>query len=232
MTESLADTVADQLLDAVIDGSLPPGSLLPSEGELASAHGVSRLTIREAIRILRTNNVVSIKRGRGTEVNPPDQWTSLEAIVRAFAGNKHVTAAEQLLEARRIIEIGAAQLAATRRTDDDIEALEGYLDAMKAAHEASDVDAVVEADILFHDVIVHAGGNHFLPLLFASFGPLLVETRRQTSAVPDIQEHAIAHHAEIIDALRAADANAARVAMERHMDQTLNDLRTYVTPAS
>jgi GntR family transcriptional repressor for pyruvate dehydrogenase complex len=235
---ALAEEVADRILESIIDGAVSANSSLPPESDLAEAHGVSRLTVREAIRILRTQNVVKINRGRGTSVNPPEQWTSLDAIVRASAGRSQADHAqggrggahvsERLLEARRMIEVGAAQLAAARRSEAELVELDSHLRGMKAAAEASDVDAFVADDIAFHDVIMRASGNVFLPALFGTFGPLLIETRRQTSAVPAIQWNAIDHHVQILVALRSGDSDLARIAMERHMNQTQSDLRHHV----
>ena len=95
-----------------------------------------------------------------------------------------------------MIEIGAAQLAALRRSADDLVALDGHVSGMRAAAAEGDVDTFVAEDIAFHDVIMRASGNLFIRALFSTFGPLLIETRRQTSAVPAIQYNAIEHHNE------------------------------------
>ncbi|SDH58180.1 FadR/GntR family transcriptional regulator [Nonomuraea jiangxiensis] len=224
---TLAESIAERLFQEIIEGRLTTSKPLPPEGELATTYNVSRLTVREAIRILRTQNVVRIRRGRGTEVNPPEEWTSLEAVVRASEGSLG-PGPERLLEARRMIEIGAAQLAAERRTDEDLVQLGVQLDEMRAASAAGDVTRFVEADIRFHDVIMRASGNIFVPLLFVPFGRLLIEARRQTSAVPEIQRNAIEQHANIVDALTEGDSEQARVAMEAHMQQTQRDLRQHV----
>lgn len=230
---TLAEGIAERLFEEIIAGHLTPKEPLPAEGELAAIHGVSRLTIREAIRILRTQNVVRIRRGRGTEVNPPKEWTSLEAIVRASAGptGQSGLVPERLLEARRMIEIGAVQLAAERRTDADLADLAERLEGMKAASTDHDVARFVDNDISFHVVIMRASGNVFVPLLFGTFGPLLLEARRQTSAVPEIQKNAIEQHGNIIRALTAGDPEEARLAMEEHMLQTQRDLRQHVLGA-
>nr|WP_246401141.1 four-carbon acid sugar kinase family protein [Jiangella mangrovi] len=230
----MADQIAERLLQSIIDQEFPPGSSLPAEAELAERFGASRLTVREAIRALRTQNVVRIQRGRGTLVNTPEQWTSLTALVQAANGATTATgatgqAAERLLEARRMIEVGAAQLAADRRDDADLARLAEHIDGMRRAAAAGDVERFVADDIAFHDVIMQASGNLFVPALFGTFGPLLIEARRQTSAVPEIRVNAIGHHVEILAALTGHDPEAARAAMERHMDQTLRDLRTHVT---
>ena len=121
-------------------------------------------------------------RGRGTEVNPPDAWTSLEAIVRAnLSDSEPGVLSKKLLEARRIIAIGSVELAAQRRTDKHLLGLYELLEAMRSAADRGDVAALAEADIEFHHMIMKASGNVFLPLLFNSFSPLLPR-----GAVPDL----------------------------------------------
>ncbi|MFC7328958.1 FadR/GntR family transcriptional regulator [Marinactinospora rubrisoli] len=227
---ALSDEIAEDLLTAIIDGRYSAGSALPAEGELAEKYAVSRLTVREAITALRVQSVVRIQRGRGTYVNPPDQWTALEPMIRAAATTPRTSAAisDRLIEARRLIETGAAQLAAERRTDDDLEQLATLIEDMRAADAAADVELFVQADIAFHDAVMRATGNAFVPLLFEPFGRLLVEARRETSAVAQIRAHAIGHHAAILDALRSGDPERARAAMTAHLDQTTDDLHTHV----
>ncbi|MDX3384727.1 FadR/GntR family transcriptional regulator [Streptomyces niveiscabiei] len=225
---SLADDLAEQVLTAIIDGQYPPDSALPPEGELAETGGVSRLTVREAVKALRAQNVVRVVRGRGTYVNPPDRWTALEPVVRAASRSASGALSERLIEARRLIENGACELAATRRTEDDLADLRRQLELMREAAENADTELFVQADIDFHDIVMRASGNLFVPLLFEPFGALLVEGRRETSAVPEIRTHALAHHARVLAALESGNAEAARAAMDGHMNQTADDLRTHV----
>jgi GntR family transcriptional regulator, transcriptional repressor for pyruvate dehydrogenase complex len=227
---SLSDQLAERLISAIIDGTHAPGTALPPEGELAEQYSVSRLTVREAIKALRVQNMVRIQRGRGTYVNPPAQWTALDPMIRAAAATPRSSGAisESLIEARRLIEVGAVELAASKRTDGDLEQLRQLLQDMRDAVDANDVELFVEADIAFHDAIMRASGNAFIPLMFEPFGRLLIEGRRETSAVPEIRANALAHHTRILRALEAADPALAREAMESHMCQTADDLRTHV----
>ncbi|WP_341393367.1 FadR/GntR family transcriptional regulator [Arthrobacter sp. G119Y2] len=229
MRKTLVDTVADLLLDRIIAGEIRPGSALPSEADIAAESSVSRLTVREALKALRAQNVVSVQRGRGTYVNAPEEWTSLDAMIRAAAfGKGRNNTSIQLLEVRRMIETGAAALAAVRHTEDDLSQLRVHLERMVQASQAGDVDRFVAADIAFHDVILRASGNILVPAMYLPLGRLLSAGRRETSAVPEIQEHAILMHRAICDALASGNAEDARVAMDNHMDQTHVDLVHYV----
>ena len=226
---ALPEELADMLLESIVDGQFPVESVLPSEGELALKYGMSRLTVREAVRILRSQNIVTIRRGRGTFINPPQAWTSLTAVVRIEEHRSPSGGVSgRLIEARRMVEIGAAQLAAVNRSKEDLESLAASIEEMRLATKANRVDLFVEADIAFHDVIMHATANMFIPFMFEPFGNLLVEARTETSSIPEIQMNAIAMHEAILEALTSGDPRRSRDAMEAHMDQTENDLRRYV----
>jgi GntR family transcriptional repressor for pyruvate dehydrogenase complex len=227
--KSLVGVVADELLDRIIEGEFPPGATVPGEHELSARHEVSRMTVREAMKTLQAQHILSVERGRGTFVNPLSRWTSLEAVLRAASeGKNEAEASVQLIELRRMLETGACELAAGRISEPDTEALFAYIAAMKAAHEVNDVAAFVEADLAFHDVILRASGNVFVSVLFEPLHRVLEKRRAETSAVPEIQVHAIGHHQNIADALQARDATKARQAMDAHMQQTLDDLKTLV----
>ena len=123
-----------------------------------------------------------------------------------------------------MIETGAASLAADRRAPADIDLLEEHLAGMEAAAAAADVDAFVRADIAFHDVILRASGNVLVPAMYEPLNRLLARGRRETSALPVIQQHALVMHRKILAAIAAGNAEDARLAMDQHMDQTREDL--------
>lgn len=225
---SLSEDLAERLLSEIIDGTYPPDAALPPEAELAEQASVSRLTVREAVKQLRAQNVVRVVRGRGTYVNPPDRWTALEPVVRAASRSSRTSLSEQLIEARRLIENGATELAALRRTESDLAELREHLATMREAADEADTEKFVQADIDFHAAVMRATANLFVPLLFEPFGPLLFEGRRETSAVPQIRINAIAHHEEVLAALESGNPDKAREAMNAHMNQTATDYRAHV----
>lgn len=227
--KSLVAEVADHLLDQIVAGQLPADSPIPGELELSATLEVSRMTVREAIKTLLAQRIIRVERGRGTYVNPINQWSSLDAVLRATSADSGAEqAAVQLIELRRMLETGACELAASKIGASELQALREHLDGMQKAHEQKDVDLFVREDLAFHEVILRASGNVFVPALFEPLGRVLSERRRETSALPEIQGHAIAQHEKILDALRAASPSKARAAMDEHMQQTLDDLRTYV----
>jgi DNA-binding FadR family transcriptional regulator len=177
---SIVDEIADRLLDRILSGAIKGGSALPPETEIAAEMNASRLTVREAIKVLQAHNIVQVRRGIGTFANLPEQWTSLDAIIRGVA--RGIGAEEiplRLLEARQMVETGAAELAATRHQAAHITAMQESIDLMVARRDLEDVAAFTAADIAFHDAVLTASGNPFIPALLNSLAPLLYSTRRE-----------------------------------------------------
>ncbi len=228
--ELAADRVVADLIEKILSGHIQPGSMLPSEADLAEEAGVSRLTIREAIKILRAQRVVEVQHGRGTLVNAIARWSPLDATLLAAKSQHTMGAAamaRKLLEARRLVEVGVAELAAARRTESDLDALAGANERMKEA--GDDVDMITKADLAFHQALMAAAGNAFIASLFDPLEELLYEARRQTKVHPEICAHAIAAHARILKAVRDKDPEGARWAMHDHLMQTEEDLEAILS---
>lgn len=226
---SRTQDAVDQLLDAIIAGTLTAGEQLPPEGQLAAEFGVSRLTLREAVRLLQAQGVIVQVPGSRHRIAPVSEWTGMDAVVRhARSAGQRRRSSLELLEVRVMIETGAAQLAAERRTDEHLEALRAALERMVQHHEADDVDAFVAADLEFHDTILRAADNRILIAAMLPLTSMLEETRGETSAVPQIREHAIDEHGKLLEAIRSGVAVAARDAMWNHMMQTRDDLVSLV----
>ncbi|MFP5250782.1 MAG: FadR/GntR family transcriptional regulator [Actinomycetes bacterium] len=219
----------DQLLDAIIAGRLTAGERLPPEGQLATEFGVSRLTMREAVRLLQAQGVIVQVPGSRHRIAPVSEWTGMDAVVRhARSAGQRRTSSLELLEVRMMIESGAAQLAAERRTGAHLAELEDALARMEQHHEAGELDAFVAADLEFHDVVLHAADNRILVAALLPLTSMLTETRAETSQVPEIRQHAIDEHRKVLEAIRAGVPSAARDAMASHMVQTRDDLLSLV----
>lgn len=227
----LAESVFEGLLEQVINGTYPPGSALPPENDLAASSDVSRLTVREALKKLQAQNVVQVRRGLGTYVNPSAQWTDLQAIIRfASAAADSPDVSLGLLEIRRMVETGAAELAALHATDEDLARMEAANAALQAAHDARDLDAVTAADLAFHDAVFRASANPFVPVILGPLSQLLYAMRRETSSFLEVQKHAIAHHALVLEAIRTRNPEVARKAMQAHINQTYDDYEHFIHP--
>lgn len=225
----LVDVVADGILDRIVDGELEVGAPLPSEADLGEQYEVSRVTVREALRTLAALRIIRVRSGVGSVVRPSSEWQPLEAVARYHSARGDDAAiAVQLLEVRRMLETGAAGLAAGRLGEEELAELADCVGRMEAASRAGDIEEFVIADLRFHEVILEGAGNVFLSRMFTPLTRILGERRAQTSRVPEIQRHAIAEHAHVLQALRGGDPEEARRAMDDHMQQTLRDLRRYL----
>src|SRR4051794_40610445 len=222
---TLADQLVEHLVTAIARGDHPPDSRLPPEDKLSELAAVSRLTVREAVKVLKLKGVVRVEQGRGTFVNPPSRWAPLDpALLAARTAAVHDAGelAVKLTEARRLVEVGGAGLGAERRPPAALLALERTLAEMGAA--IDDVEAFSEADIAFHGALMTAGDNSFVAALFEPIAMLLRQIRRETSRTRAARECAIGWHARILEAVRAGSRAEARAAMEGHMDATVVNL--------
>jgi GntR family transcriptional repressor for pyruvate dehydrogenase complex len=222
--DSLGDRIAARLLDDIVDGRYPPGSPLPPEWELAAREGASRLTIREAVRVLRQKSVVRVVRGRGTFVQPRERWSPLDAAVLGALARNPDALTERLnalLEARSLVEVGVAELAAARRDEADLAAMRAATVAMQDA--GDDVAAFVAADLAFHDAVMSAAGNQVVAALFEPIAQLLLDSREQTSRDPVARDHALRAHERVYAAIQRHDGVQAAWAMRDHLAQTGED---------
>lgn len=225
---NLVDATADQLLERIVAGEFDDGAL-PSQDALATECGVSRLTVREAIKALAQRGLVSVEHGVGTFVVPTSKWHDLPAVAKLYAYDPNgIEIARLLIEVRRMIEIGAAEVCAVRRPLAVIAELRACLDRMEAAAKVDDVAEFVSADIEFHDCILAGTQNPFVAAIYDPLRPVLLHGRTQTSSVRRIRGNAIAQHRGVLEAIESGDPDAARLAMTSHMDQTQHDLDAYV----
>lgn len=231
MRRGRVDAVAEQLLELILDGIFPAGHALPSESELATRFGVSRLTVREAIRSLVSTRVIHVQQGRSSLINPTSQWSPLDGrllAARSRVDTDPLMLPRRLLEARRAVEVAIAELAAMRRQESHVGRLGRCHEEMVAAHGRGDVAATAEADLAFHAVLFDAADNVFLDALFEPLASVLRTLREETSSVPDIRSHALEWHAAILRAVVAGDPQRAREAMCGHLVQTEEDLEHYL----
>jgi GntR family transcriptional regulator, transcriptional repressor for pyruvate dehydrogenase complex len=219
----LPDQVVGQLLAAVSGGEHPPGSQLPPEAELAARANVSRLTLREAVKVLRDKGVLRVEHGRGTFVNPPDLWSPLDPELLASRSTLDGASglfAQQLLEARTVVELGVARLAAHRRTEEDVAMMRTTVAGMQAGHDAGDLPGYTAADRAFHEALLIAARNPFLAALFEPIRTQVEQVRVTTACDDTMREKAIAAHTRILEAVAAADAQAATGEMWAHLEET------------
>jgi len=211
---SVTDQAIAKIKDLILSGEFNPGTKLPREQDLAARLGLSRNSLREAVRALTLIGVLDTRVGDGTYV------TSLEAdaLLTGLGLVGDLLEGSTLIEVhqvRRILEPVATGLAATRLTEADFGALEGCLERMDAAESTQ---AFIDADTEFHRIIVTASGNATLASLIQSLSGGMARARLWRS----ITEHGAIEstkqrHRDIYDALRAGDAERASAADLLHL---------------
>ena len=220
--ENLSEQISRQLLVAIAQGYYVAGDRLPPERELAERFQASRVAVREAIKLLSAKGIMTAVQGRGTTINPREQWNVLDPEL--FMLQSGEIAFEQLNEMRRIFEPEMAALAAERATVESIEIMRAYIE-----HPLEDeVEQHVDYDTGFHLEIAKATQNTVLLIVMSSITALLRESRRRTFLVPNEIEHSRACHREIFEAIERHDPHEARLAMAHHMEQVQRAIARYV----
>lgn len=199
--------------DMVLDGRLQPGDRLPSERALSEALGVSRPTVREAIRSLQAMNIVESRHGSGTFVASLSVDDLLRPLLFALALSDF--GIEHLFEVRLMLEPGTAALAAERGDDEELEHLRDV-----AQHGRTDdlpPEQLASLDAELHECIARASHNALLERLLASIRTLAEESRNYTVRLPGVAQHTVSEHEEIVTAICARDPEQARAAMAEHL---------------
>lgn len=219
---TLPEEIASRLLALIRTQELRPGDKLPAERTLAATMEVSRPVLREALRALAIMKVVDIRQGAGTYI------TSLEPQLLVshldFVFSKDTVALAQLLEARRVVEVGNARLAALRAGATHIEELDAIVGELRAA--VDDRDRFSDLDIAFHDVVCAAAGNFLLGQFMSMINTLAKVSRERTGATRSVREATLRDHHRILVALKKHDPDSAGRAMQDHLGHVERALGT------
>lgn len=206
---TLADKVQAVLLDAIVDGTLPPGTHLKAEG-LTRRYGLSIIPVREALRTLQAAGWVVIRPHHG-------------AFVRSLSKQEML----EINEFRGIVEVAAAGLAAERRSAEALEALKGLCAEGFALVESREYGRFPDLNSRFHDAVAAAAGNQ---VMRDSQRVLNQRIRLYTSAIDANRiEASTREHAAIVEAIEAQDAAAAGALAAEHLNQSLQRVRGVVS---
>jgi GntR family transcriptional repressor for pyruvate dehydrogenase complex len=217
----VADATIGTIKTMIVGGELRPGQRLPAERDLAAQLGVSRPSLREAIRALITLNILESRHGEGTFVGELEP----EQLARPIDFLLHIDpdSLVSLFEVRRVLEEGAAALASVRATDLELSNLEDF--CQKGRRLVRDADSFVEHDIEFHARIHKMARNPILARILVSVAAQAVRSRRQTATSAAVRSHALADHLSIVKVLKSRDSSAARDAMGSHIQRVLDGLK-------
>lgn len=206
----------------IASGEFGPGAKLPKEADLSARLGLSRNSLREAVSALELVGILKVRQGDGTYVTSLDPSLLLDVVslVIDFSPEDSLL---QLLEVRRLLEPGAAAMAAARASEEQLDEIG---EALERVDERSGIEALVESDIAFHDAIARASGNLALTALLGSLSGTTFRARvtrghKDVRAVEETQRE----HARIYQALRARDPEQAHAASAFHIGSVETWLR-------
>lgn len=210
--------VADQLRELILGGSLSSGDRLPSEADLAGTFGVSRSTVREALRLLASRDLIHTTRGTtgGTFVSTIqfDQVSDyLETSIGLMSGSDTVSVAE-MLEARELLEVPSARLAAVRHEAHHLDAMRQAIDREMTSRGRS---GRFREHRTFHAVIVDASGNRLVSMMTGPVFGVLQAKFLSPDVPPSFWKRVDSDHENILSAIRDCDGEAAAAEMASHL---------------
>jgi GntR family transcriptional repressor for pyruvate dehydrogenase complex len=223
----LSDEVADRLRETILSQQLKPGDRLPSERELGEQFGVSRTVVREAVRTLVAKGLIDARSGSGLLVAAPAAASVSETVSLFILGS--TLDYERVHEVRLMLELEMAARAAERRTEADVGRLTEACERMEAAVDV--VDTAALADLEFHREIARAAHNELYLILHDAIGDALLDVRRGNLGVAGARNETLDHHRNILNAIVAADPEAARRAMRAHLEQVQSVWRARIEAA-
>ena len=204
--------VMHELGQRIVSGKVKPGDVLPREETLAESLQVSRTALREALKVLCSKGLIESRTGVGARVLEERHWNQLDADVLAWRCALMPTNdfVDKLVEMREVIEPAAATSAARRRTPAQLAAIDEAYQAMDAAQT---LDEWTEADLLFHDAVLHATGNELLQSLFSVVETALGMFFALSARTASNFKYSLPHHQKVLEAIRRKQPEVARKAM-------------------
>jgi GntR family transcriptional regulator, transcriptional repressor for pyruvate dehydrogenase complex len=216
------ESIVEQVEDRVFRGQLRPGERLPSEREMTAQFGVSRSTVREALRVLESDGLVRSRPGdpNGPEVLPFSPTTLRKSVTRLVRVDEVGLA--ELVQFRMLLEGSANLLAARLASDEELAAMDVALADMEVALDRG-YEEFSRADVAFHDIVARASRNILIQVCSDVVrGVVLGLISQKIADAPDRRElmaTSLRHHADVLDAVRRRDGpRAARLARESLYD--------------
>jgi GntR family transcriptional regulator, transcriptional repressor for pyruvate dehydrogenase complex len=218
--------IVSQIRQAVMSGKLQPGHRLPSEKELLLQFGVSKHTLREALRALESMGFIEIRQGAGGgPVICEIDMDNTRDMIASFLYFKNVSVRD-LCEVRRIIEPYLARLVAERCSPQDIEKLKSLNEVFRKSLKRR--KPAVKEEVGFHTLLAQASGNPVMILILDFVNSLLTDLKSHLKPGPEFSEMVLAAHESITAAIASGDGQAAADSMYRHIcevEEGLEELR-------
>jgi len=221
---AVTDEAIEKIKAMIVSGELRPGDRLPKESDLAERLGLSRNSLREAVRALSLIRVLDVRQGDGTYVTSLEPAVLLDGVGIAVELLQGETLLE-IMEVRRLFEPVATGIAATRISPPQLAEVKKHLDAMRAAHD--DIGRLIKHDAAFHRAVIEATGNRTLASLLDRISSQTLRARVWRGLVDgNAAGRTLAEHEAIYAALAAGDGALAQAAALVHVSSTQTWLRT------
>jgi GntR family transcriptional regulator, transcriptional repressor for pyruvate dehydrogenase complex len=221
-----ADHLSTEMAQQIVDGQLLAGTVLASEKQLGSSYGMSRPHVRQALQRLAAAGLIATRHGLGSYVNTKERWNLFDPLLlEAFVQSGNLAAiATELVELRKMVEVECCRLAGQRITASEVQELKKWLERMDET--LDDAEAIAEADILFHAVIIRASRNRFLQGIMTYLHEPLSKARVLTmqAGQREGRMRAQQHHKAIFAALAERNSLLAQEGMQLHMKQLEEDM--------
>lgn len=213
--ESLKDVFVTRFENLILSGKISIGEMLPSERELALRLGVSRPVVHDGLMDLVSKGLVSMKPRVGTVVNDYRRQGSLSiltSLVNYQNGKLDPRLFESMVEMRMLFEVETARLAASKRTQEQLDALKDLLEE-EAVVDSREIDRIAEVDFGFHHLIAMATGNFIYPLLLNSFRQVYTSFTKRFFSDPEVVSVVFGLHGKLVEAIEGRDEKRATEAM-------------------
>lgn len=222
----LADRVIDEIKRMIADGELHEGEKLPNQHDFAAQLGVSRTVLREALHTLTILGVMEQRPKIGTVLLTSAPLIYTEYLSAPLIDDHQATV--ELIDARRVIEVGAVELAAQFVTDAQLKEMGMLLEEMTRLLEKGDTKGYTERNMAFHLLVAEASGNRFMGHLLATIRGFMERwTREALAALPGLFQRSLESHREIYQALGEHDGAKAGKAMRSHIDDFRKSAESY-----
>ncbi|MDR7555261.1 MAG: FadR/GntR family transcriptional regulator [Armatimonadota bacterium] len=215
------ELVAERLEELIGDRGLRPGDPLPTERELMQRYRVGRSSVREALRMLESRGLIRASANGTFQV--ADYGNPLRHSLHLLLELEEATLLE-VYEVRKILEVEAAGLAALRRSDDDLRQMAAAIADMEAGLGAQ--DQYIGADLRFHLAVATATRNRLALRMMHAIRDTLHRALAQVYHIPGSPQRSIQQHRQIVAAISAGDAEAARRRMREHLGRVERDIRS------
>ncbi|MHC5560823.1 FadR/GntR family transcriptional regulator [Kocuria sp. U4B] len=223
-TGSVAEQLSHRLTRMIHEGELKPGDKLPNERELAETTGVSRTTVREALRDLELRGLVTRTRGRGTLVRAMDRPDLHAGMLGTMEPTQRVL--REVMDLRAVIEPPMAERAADRALDTELAALLRPLEQAEEEirRDHPSIELLVRLDVEFHSEVARLTHNPMLSRLLGVANEWMAPSRAETHQTQQRLDRSVAAHRRIYEAIRSHDAEAARTAMSAHIHEVSTNI--------